>query len=223
MKFIDFDKASPQEILEWACDKYKNICLATSFGKDSTALIHMIRQFRHDIHFVFINTGLAFGETFTFIDKLRQAWRFNVVEVKPSMSVADQVKEFGPELFKTDPAKCCSIRKVEPMARVLPIYDAWITGLRRDESEFRKDILVIKTTGELTKINPLANWTEHEVWNYIHENDIPYHPLYDQGYRSLGCAPCTLAGRLGQFERAGRWSGTALEGGECGLHTETKP
>ena len=222
MKFIDFDKASPQEILEWACDKYKSICLATSFGKDSTTLIHMIRQFRHDIHFVFINTGLAFGETFTFIDKLRQAWRFNVVEIKPLMSVADQVKEFGQELFKTDPAKCCSIRKVEPMARVLPIYDAWITGLRRDESEFRKDILVIKTTGELTKINPLANWTEKDVWNYIHENDIPYHPLYDQGYRSLGCAPCTLAGRLGQFERAGRWSGTSLEGGECGIHTEIK-
>jgi len=214
----DLETATPQEILRWACGRFERICLAASFGKDSVTLLHMLRDIRPGIEVVYLNTGYDFPETLAFIERLRKEWDLNIQEYRPLLSVEEHERRFGADLYKTDPDRCCGIRKVEPMARALQGYDAWITGLRRDETEFRKHIRVVEEQDGIVKVNPLANWTVEDVWNYIQANGVPYNPLYDKGYRSLGCWPCTLAGTWGRFERAGRWAGTAKEGGECGIH-----
>ncbi|MEE9513085.1 MAG: phosphoadenylyl-sulfate reductase [Anaerolineales bacterium] len=215
----DQEKASPQLLMSWACSSYEKICVAASFGKDSVVLLHMLLGIKPDIDVIFLSTGFDFDETLRYRDELQERWDLNIIDFEPLISVEEQAKNHGDELYKTDPVTCCGIRKVEPMARALKGYDAWIAGLRRDESEYRKDIGVIEN-GSLVKINPLANWTEDQIWSYIREFDVPYHPLYDDGFRSLGCRPCTLDGKLGRFERAGRWAGTVQEGAECGIHTQ---
>lgn len=217
----DLEAATPQEILRWACQRFKRICVAASFGKDSVTVLHMLRDIKPDIEVIYLNTGYEFPQTLTFIERLKQEWNLNLREYTPVLSIEEQERRFGPDLYKTDPDRCCGIRKVEPMARALRNYDAWITGLRRDETELRKHIRVIEEQDGIVKVNPLANWTVEDVWRYIRANRVPYNPLYDQGYRSLGCWPCTLAGTWGRFERAGRWAGTGKEGGECGIHVSS--
>ncbi|MFV1859456.1 MAG: phosphoadenylyl-sulfate reductase [Anaerolineales bacterium] len=214
----NFESATPQEILSWACGRFERICVAASFGKDSVTLLHMLRDIKPDIDVIYLNTGYDFPETLTLIESLRAEWGLNIKEYRPLLDVEEQEQRFGADLYKTDPDRCCGIRKVEPMARALEGYDAWITGLRRDETEFRKHIQVAEVQDGIQKVNPLANWTEEEVWGYIRANGVPGNPLYDKGYRSLGCWPCTLAGTWGRFERAGRWAGTSKAGGECGIH-----
>jgi len=214
----DLESATPQEILSWACGRFERICVAASFGKDSVTLLHMLRDIKPDINVIYLNTGYDFPETLDLIETLRAEWNLNIKEYRPLLEVEEQEQRFGADLFKTDPNRCCGIRKVEPMARALQGYDAWITGLRRDETEFRNSIQIVEIQNGVQKINPLATWTEEDVWGYIRANGVPYIPLYDHGYRSLGCRPCTLAGTWGRFERAGRWAGTGKEGGECGIH-----
>jgi phosphoadenosine phosphosulfate reductase len=212
------EKSSPQEILQWACDKYGCLCVAASFGKDSIVLLHMLRSIRPGLDVIYLNTGYDFPETVEFIQKLEKEWKLNLLEFAPRISVEEQERTLGADLYTTDPSRCCGIRKVEPMARALRTYDAWITGLRRDETEHRKNIRVVEIANDLVKINPLAAWTAEDIWKYIRGNNVPYNPLYDKGYVSLGCRPCTLAGTWGRFERAGRWAGTTKAGGECGIH-----
>lgn len=214
----DLEAATPQEILRWACGRFERISVAASFGKDSVTLLHMLRDIKPNIEVVYLNTGYDFPETLVFIEGLTQEWNLNIIEYTPLLSVEEQEQRYGADLYRADPERCCGIRKVEPMARALQDYDAWITGLRRDETEFRKHIQIVEVQNGVVKVNPLANWTEEDVWNYTQSNGVPYNPLYDQGHRSLGCWPCTLAGTWGRFERAGRWAGTAKEGGECGIH-----
>jgi phosphoadenosine phosphosulfate reductase len=212
------EKSSPQEILKWACRKFRCLCVAASFGKDSIVLLHMLREIRPDLDVVYLNTGYDFPETVEFIQKLERQWKLRLIEFSPRISVEEQERTLGADLFNTDPGRCCGIRKVEPMARALRNYDAWITGLRRDETEHRKNIRVVEVADTLVKVNPLAAWTAEDIWKYIRSNNVPYNPLYDTGYVSLGCRPCTLAGTWGRFERAGRWAGTTKAGGECGIH-----
>ncbi len=212
------EKSTPQEILKWACDKYRCLCVAASFGKDSIVLLHMLRSIRPDLDVIYLNTGYDFPETVEFIQNLEKEWKLNLLEFSPRISVEEQERTLGADLYHTDPGRCCGIRKVEPMARALRNYDAWITGLRRDETEHRKGIRVVEVADELVKVNPLAGWTADDIWKYIRANNVPYNPLYDKGYVSLGCRPCTLAGTWGRFERAGRWAGTTKAGGECGIH-----
>jgi phosphoadenosine phosphosulfate reductase len=215
------DGKTPPEILRWACGKFRCICVAASFGKDSIVLLHMLREIRPEIDVVYLNTGYDFPETVEFIKQLQTAWNLRLLEFTPRISVEEQERTLGADLYHTDPGRCCGIRKVEPMARALRNYDAWITGLRRDETEHRKNIRVVEVADELVKVNPLAAWTADDVWRYIRSHSVPYNPLYDKGYVSLGCRPCTLAGTWGRFERAGRWAGTTKAGGECGIHITT--
>jgi phosphoadenosine phosphosulfate reductase len=214
----DLEMATPQAILRWACERFERICLAAGFGKDSIVLLHMLRDIKPDIDVVYLNTGYDFPETLEFIARLQCEWGLNIREYQPLLSVAEQERRFGADLYKMDPGKCCGLRKVEPMGRALRNYEAWITGLRRDETEHRKNIRELEDHAMAVKLNPLARWTVDDVWNYIRSQQVPYNPLYDKGYVSLGCRPCTLAGTWGRFERAGRWAGTSKEGGECGIH-----
>jgi phosphoadenosine phosphosulfate reductase len=216
------EQATPQEILRWACSRFERLCVAASFGKDSVTLLHMLRTIRPDLDVVFLNTGYDFPETLDFIRRLEREWSLHILEFTPGLSVAEQERTLGADLYQTDPDTCCGIRKVEPMTRALRGYDAWITGLRRDETEHRRGIRTVETEGRPIKINPLAAWTSEDLWKYIRAENVPFHPLYDQGYVSLGCKPCTLAGTWGRFERAGRWAGTSKQGGECGIHVSTK-
>jgi phosphoadenosine phosphosulfate reductase len=211
------------EILRWAVRKYHpKICLSCSFGKDSSVILSMVSKIKQTVPVIYINTGLEFKETLRFKDKMVEEYRLNLIEVKPITPYEALVKDIGQDIYSTNPQLCCDTLKVEPMKRALRGFDAWITGLRRDETEFRRNIKVVERFDGIVKVNPLALWTEKDVWRYIFENNLPYNPLYNKGYRSLGCMPCTKKGRWGQFERAGRWRGTSKEGGECGIHTFKK-
>jgi phosphoadenosine phosphosulfate reductase len=218
------EKRPPEEIIRWAIETYSpKIGISCSFGKDSAIVLDIARRIKPDIPVIHINTGLEFPETLKYRDRLVEEWGLNLWEYTPKKRYEELVAEYGEGIHEKNPKLCCEILKVEPIKRALEGLDAWITGLRRDETDYRKNIRIVEDYGHIVKINPLANWTEEDVWRYLRENNVPYNPLYDQGYRSLGCKPCTNNGNWGMFERAGRWSGTDKEGGECGIHTFMAP
>ncbi len=196
--------------------------LSCSLGKDSVTVLHLARQFRPEVPAIYIDTGLDFPETEAFKDKLTAEWNLNVQTYRPTRKNVKHRNELDPNLNLSNPDLCCDLLKVEPTERALRDLDAWIVGLRRDETEFRQDLepfeIVQRPDGlPMTRIAPIYDWTESEVWDYIRTNEVPYHPAYDRGYRSMGCMPCSKAGLRGRFERAGRWEGSDKE--ECGIHT----
>lgn len=212
-------------IIENAVTKYPRIFAACSFGKDSRVIVDLVTKVKPDFHFIGIDTGYEFPETLAFADRLVKETGMNFRWVGPSAAAKTRIDaEYGDSFIKDDQYKCCEM-KIPAIESVMGEYDAWITGLRRDETEFRQNIRVFEF-GKIIKVNPLAFWTKEDVWQYIKANRLSYHPLYDRGYASLGCKPCTTegknqsgGGRQGKFERAGRFSGTANVGKECGLHT----
>lgn len=202
------------KVIEDAIDKYyPNIALACSFGKDSVTTLHLTRQIEPRIKIIFINTGLAFPETIEFRDRLVKDWDLYLEEYTPLQRYEVSNEE------DRDITECCNMLKVEPTKRALQGLDAWITGLRADETAARKNLKQIESDLTPIKLNPIIKWTNDDVWNYIKGNNVPYHPLYDNGFVSIGCEPCTRAGRWGEFERAGRWGGKK---DECGIHTFQK-
>jgi phosphoadenosine phosphosulfate reductase len=206
-----------KDTLEWAISEFERIALACSFGKDSVTVLSLAREIEPEIKVFMVRTGYGFAETETFKNRLKEEWNLNLEEIHPSRSKDEVEEEHGEDLFSRDPKLCCELLKVEPTRRFLKNQDAWITGLRSDETEFRTSLeRVEEYEGMPTKINPIADWTNEEVWEYIRSSGIPYNPLYDRGYASLGCRPCTLAGTWGRYERAGRWPGTDKK--ECGMH-----
>lgn len=215
-----------KSMIELAVKAYPRIFIATSFGKDSRVLIDLATQVKSHILFLGIDTGYEFPETLEFGNSLVKELNLNFKWVSPSPEDKKKIDEYYSDSFiKDDQYKCCEM-KIPAINNILPEFDAWITGLRRDETEYRKNTPIIER-GKVIKINPIAFWTKDDVWEYIKTNKLRYHPLYDQGYLSLGCKPCTTqgkvregGGRQGQFERAGRFTGTKHTGGECGLHTK---
>jgi len=213
-----------QFIIRHAVEKYPKIFAACSFGKDSRVVVDLAMRVRPDIEFIGIDTGYEFSETLAFAEELVRDTKMNFRWVLPSAGDKEKIDaEYGDSFIKSDQYKCCAM-KIPAIERPMKEYDAWITGLRRDETEYRKNTKLIEQ-GKIVKINPIAFWTKDDVWQYIRENGLSYHPLYDEGYASLGCKPCTTEGRVqsgggrqGQFERAGRFAGTAHQGQECGLH-----
>ncbi len=212
-------------IIDQAITKYPRIFAACSFGKDSRVIVDLVMQVNPKFNFVGIDTGYEFPETLAYADTLTKETSMNFRWVCPTKEAKEKIdREYGDSFIKNDQYKCCEM-KIPAIESVMGEYDAWITGLRRDETEFRKDIRIFEF-GTITKVNPIAFWSKEDVWQYIKDNKLSYHPLYDQGYPSLGCKPCTTQGRMqdgggrqGKFERAGRFSGTANVGKECGLHT----
>ncbi len=217
-----FQDSSPQEILRWTLQAsgLERVAIASAFQREGTAIIHMATRIRPDVPILFLETGFHFAETLAFKQQLAERWGLNVVELTGSHTVDSQEAAFGPRLYERDPDACCRINKVEPFQRALEGFDAWVTGMRRDSAWTRANSPLV-TCYEITpghpivRVNPIAAWTQRDVWAYLKEHDVPHNPLYDLGFASIGCAPCTRAVFSGEDERAGRWSGTGKI--ECGI------
>jgi len=198
-------------------------CITNSFQIEDMVVLHLLRQIDPDIPVLFLDTGYHFAETYAYRDRIAKEWNLNLISLQAKQSVAAQEAEFG-ILNRTNPTKCCELRKVGPLMSGLADYDIWFTGLRRDQSPTRKNLRQVEhhtlPGGKtLLKVSPLAAWNSKEVWNYIVRNQIEYLPLYDQGYSSIGCQPCTSIPTDPNNPRSGRWSGQKLE---CGIHTFTE-
>jgi phosphoadenosine phosphosulfate reductase len=210
----DLEGASAQEVLEHLVEHFHpRLYVACSFQKEASVIMDMLLKIEPEARFFTLDTGLLFPETYETWRQVED--RYGVkVEVYQGMSLARQSAEHGDELWNSDPDACCGIRKVEPLKEALSQVDAWVSGMRRDQSPSRRQTPKFHWDDkhELWKANPLAEWSEKDVWNYIAENDVPYNELHDRGYSSVGCTHCTLPGS----GRAGRWAGTDKI--ECGLH-----
>lgn len=218
--------AQPTEAaLAWAWERFGDrAAIGTSFQGAGLVMMHLAKT--HGLRFpVFtLDTGLLFPETAALKQRLEAFFGFSIETLVPDLTVEQQAAAHGPELWKRDPDLCCTIRKVVPLQSKLAQLDCWITGLRRQQSDTRAQIGVVElyvfdaSTGrEIVKLNPMARWTRDAVWAYLKQHGVPYHPLHDQGYRSIGCQPCTTQGGAGDNERAGRWLG--FNKTECGIHT----
>jgi len=211
-----FAGADPATVLEWAAERFMpRLAVTSSFQTQSVPLLHLISQVCPQVPVLFLDTGYHFPETLAFRDELiaRFGLTVHIVRPDPEQAVARQES-----LYRRDPDLCCYVRKVVPMQRALRDLDAWISGIRRDQTPQRAGTQRVELLPQGgVKINPLASWTREDVWRYIHCHDLPAHPLLAQGYLSVGCAPCTVPA-FGGDERAGRWAGTGKT--ECGLHTD---
>lgn len=210
---------SPQDVLVLAVEHFAgSLVLAASFGAEDVVLIDMLHKLAPTIPVFYLDTNKHFPETYETRDKLEERYQTKFIQVLPEMTLAEQEKLHGEKLWEKDPNLCCQIRKVEPLKRVLSGYDAWITGIRRDQAPTRANAKKVEWDEkfQLVKFNPLADWTMDQVWAYIHANDVPYNPLHDRNYPSIGCSVCTRPVQPGQDPRAGRWAG--FDKTECGLH-----
>lgn len=219
-------KAAP-EILKWGFEKYGDkMVLASSFGAEDVVLIDMMCNINRNLTRVFtLDTGRLNQETYDLIDKIRKKYDIKVDAYFPNASdVEKMVANKGMNLMYESVENrklCCNLRKIEPLKRALKQFDCWITGLRREQSATRNKILKIEVdtlNNNITKLNPLADWTNDEIWRYIRENKVPYNELHDRGYPSIGCEPCTRAIKEGEDPRAGRWWWENDTHKECGLH-----
>lgn len=209
-------------VLDWAYRNYtdEKIVYASSFGAEAIVLIDLIVQVKQDAHIVFLDTGLHFPETNEVIDKIEARFPALKIERKtPALTLDEQAAEYGSALWKRDSNQCCQIRKVIPLRETLTTKEAWISGLRREQSPTRSDTQFVNKDDKFKniKICPLIHWTWDEVWAYIRESDLPYNQLHDQNYPSIGCFPCTQSVGTDGDSRVGRWSGSSKT--ECGLHT----
>jgi phosphoadenosine phosphosulfate reductase len=218
-----FEDASPQRIVEWALGDadLEPIAIASAFQAEGTCVMHMATSIRPDVPVLFLETGFQFAETLAFKEQLTERLALNVVDLVGEYTVESQERTFGPRLYERDPGMCCEINKVRPMFEALRGLAAWITAFRRDSSPTRAttpilDQYELEPGRLIVKLNPVANWSRRDVWTYLRANDLPHNPLYDLGYSSIGCAPCTRIRLDGEDERAGRWAG--LSRWECGIH-----
>lgn len=211
---------APQQIIAWANREFgQKLTLACSFGGVSgMVLLDMAVKINPAIEVFYLDTGFLFPETYALEKEIEQRYGIRPRAFRPELSPEEQARRFGPELWRRDPDRCCALRKVEPNRQALAGKQAWIAGLRRDQSATRRDIQPVQwdTKFNLLKINPLWDWTEEMVWTYLRAEEVPYNKLHDQGYPSLGCTNCTRAVAAGENLRAGRWSGSTKT--ECGLH-----
>lgn len=214
-----FEASSPQDVLRWAARRFQGgVALACSFGAEDVALVDMISKIDPSTKVFCLDTGSLFPETYELMERVVERYHVRLLRAVPAITVAEQAHLYGDELWKLRPDLCCQIRKVQPLTSVLGGLDAWITGIRREQAPTRAEGGIVEWDSKfgLVKVNPLARWTTADVWKYIAENDVPYNPLHDRGYPSIGCMPCTGPVDPGEAPRAGRWPGSDKT--ECGLH-----
>ncbi len=215
------DRAGPPEIIAWAVEKYfPKLTMATAFGPEGCVIIHMLAGIEPRTHVFNLDTGYQFQETLALRDRIARRYGIEVEMRQPATTVAQYEAQHGGPLYRANPDQCCFDRKVKVLRESVVGWNAWMSGIRRDQSVDRAGAPIVGWDKKfsLVKISPLANWTKKDVWKLITDHDIPYNPLHDQGYTSIGCWPCTRAVMFGEDERAGRWSGSAKT--ECGLHTK---
>jgi phosphoadenosine phosphosulfate reductase len=209
--------ASPDDILRWAVETFGDRICVTSSMTDAV-IVHMASAIRPGIDVIFLDTGYHFAETIGTRDAVAAGYPVNLINVTPSRTVAEQDAELGSRLYRRNPDLCCYLRKVEPLERVLSRYDAWITGVRRDETVERREARPVEWDGrrEMVKVNPIVCWLQKQVDDYIAENGILVNPLVYDGYPSIGCSTCTRRVAPDANPRSGRWAGTGKT--ECGIH-----
>jgi len=209
--------ASALEIIRWAVATFGDrICLTSSMS--DAALIHLVSKVKPGIDVLFVDTGYHFAETIGTRDAVQAVYPVNVINVTPSRTVAEQEAALGPRLYGRNPDLCCHLRKVEPLSKALEGYMAWFSGIRREETPSRRDRKVVEWDGRrgMVKVNPILDWTQEDMDNYIADNGVLVNPLHYDGYPSIGCAPCTRPVAPGEDPRSGRWAGIGKT--ECGIH-----
>jgi phosphoadenylyl-sulfate reductase (thioredoxin) len=208
---------APEEILAWAAARFPRLTFATGFGPEGCVLLDIIGRHALPIDLFTLDTGLLFQETHDLWRRLEERYGFTIRAVRPGLT-AGQRSLLPPNLWESDPDRCCELRKVAPLRDALSGFDAWITAVRRDQTADRADAQVLERDRRfgLFKVNPLVTWTSAQVWEYLRAHDVPVSPLHAKGYPSIGCLPCTTAVAPGEDPRAGRWRGREKK--ECGLH-----
>lgn len=214
-----FDSWAAEELLDWALHRFEGrIAVASAFGPEGMVLIDTAVRLRRDVQVFTLDTGLFFPETYELMMEVERRYGIRIERVKPALTVEEQGAQHGKSLWERNPDRCCYMRKVEPLRKKLASLGAWIAAIRRDQTPDRAQARKVEwdTKFGLVKINPLCDWTSEMVWEYVRIHGLPYNPLHDRGYPSIGCAPCTRPVLEGESLRSGRWAGFAKI--ECGLH-----
>jgi phosphoadenosine phosphosulfate reductase len=219
---LELETLAPELTLEavLAGNTSTRVCITSSFQAEDMIVTQLLKNRMPDVPVLFLDTGYHFPQTYEYRDRMTRQWSLNLVNVLPAQTVAEQESAFG-ILYRSEPTRCCQLRKVEPLMRALEPFDVWFTGLRREQSPTRKNLKKLElhrlpTGRTLWKASVLADWSLEQVWQYANANGIPRLPQYDEGYLSIGCQPCTALPSDPNNPRSGRWGGTKLE---CGIHT----
>jgi phosphoadenosine phosphosulfate reductase len=217
----ELDGRAPPEVLAWAVRRFfPKLMMATAFGPEGCCILYMLSQIEPAVRVINLDTGYQFAETLELRERIRERYGIAVELIRPDTTVAEYEREHGGPLYVHRPDQCCYDRKIVPLRRAVKGYAAWISAIRGDQTEHRKAAGVVQwdLKFDLVKVNPLLRWTRKDVWKFLIDHDVPYNPLHDQGYPSIGCAPCTRAIKPGEDIRAGRWWWENPEYKECGLH-----
>jgi phosphoadenosine phosphosulfate reductase len=217
----EFEKLNPREILTRAKEEFGDkLMMTSSFGPGGIVLMSILKDIVPDIPIYFIDTRFHFKETLDLVEKIKELWDLNIITISTKYSEGELEEIIGKDSYKNNIDECCQYRKVKPLLKIINPDSVWITSVRRDQAQLpsRRHVIVFDGRGTL-KVNPLCFWTKKQVWKYITDNNLPYNPLHDHNYPSIGCRPCTEPVNDGD-ERDGRWKGTNKV--ECGLHTFTK-
>jgi phosphoadenosine phosphosulfate reductase len=215
----ELETATAEEIVRTAVERIERLTFACSFGAEDMVLLDILMKIDPEASVFYLDTDVLFPETYDLIDRAVERYGIpNLTRVRPKLTLAEQAEQHGDELWRRDPDLCCSLRKVQPLTEWLSGQEGWITGIRREQAPTRRNAKVFEWDQKfgLVKVNPLVRWTNDEVWEYIRQHDVPYNPLHDQGYPSIGCLHCTRPVAPGEDPRSGRWAGFAKT--ECGLH-----
>lgn len=216
----EFESKTPQEVVAWAVETFApHLAMTSSFGPESGALLHMVSRVDPNVPVLFLETGYHFPETLQYKKQLAEQFGLTqVIDLKADPGRREKViADYQGVPYEKNPDLCCQINKVEPLDAALKNYHAWMTGIRRRQTDFRKSIRTVEEyEGGIYKVSPLANMTSRDIWWYLKEHKIPQHPLFEKGYLSIGCWPCTRPVQDGDDERSGRWAGKAKK--ECGIH-----
>ena len=216
---VKLDGLTPQAILRWAVDAFfPRLTMATAFGAEGCCIIHMLAEIEPRVRVFNLETGYQFPETLELRERLKERYGIEVEYVRPEQTVEEYEAEHGGPLYEMRPDQCCHDRKILPLRGAVAGYDAWISAIRKDQTQDRARAAVVQWDAkfDLVKVNPLLGWTKRDVWAFVVNNGVPYNPLHDRNYPRIGCWPCTRPVGDGEGERAGRWAGQLKK--ECGLH-----
>jgi phosphoadenosine phosphosulfate reductase len=211
--------ASAESVLRWAVGRYGlRLTMATAFGAEGCCIIHMLAEIEPRVRVFNLDTGYQFPETLQLRERIFERYGIAVEYVRADTTVEQYESQHGGPLYNSRPDQCCFDRKIAPLRRAVVGYDAWISAIRRDQTSHRKAAGVVEWDNKfgLVKVNPLVTWTKADVWRFVVDHNVPYNPLHDRGYPSIGCWPCTRVVEEGEDDRAGRWAGSSKK--ECGLH-----